>query len=464
MVQPEYAPDPAPATESLNSRPAAVPPQTAGSRGARPYAAERWFFPAAALYGAVAVPLSVYSMLSGRQWLPAFATPMGHAHELLFGYALAVAAGFLVNRIRAVPKAAGRWSARIGGAVPAARSSQRSERSDFGAHSAPYGWWRTRSPDRGQDFLGGTSARKPMKFHPEAVGLALLFGLWLAARVTYIAAPQGLAAAASNVAFATLLAGLVAPKLMQGAKKLRNKAFGPAIVALAVAVGAFHFALVSEQPAVAYVAVQEGVLLFTLLMLFMGGRILAPAVAAAIERAGGFPRARLQPRIEGALLGLMVAAVVSAALPAGRPLAGAALLLAGMLAAVRVWRWRLWQCRGRADLLCLGIGYAWLAVGLGLLGAAWLLGAIAASAALHGLTVGALGTLTASVMARVRMLRAKRDPATLRTLPYTVALIAVAAGVRIFLGQSQAGLYVAAACWSAALLLLAVALVRIGSR
>lgn len=389
-MPPEYA-------ESLKPRSAVAPSGSARAHSARLHAAERWFFPAAAVYGAVAVPLSVYSMLSGRYALPALATPMGHAHELLFGYALAVAAGFLVSRIH-------------------------------------------------------------------AAGLALLFGLWLVARLTYLTAPQSLIAAASNVAFAVLLAGLVAPKLMQGAKKLRNKAFGPAIVALAVAVGAFHLALVSEQRAVAYAAVQEGVLLFALLMLFMGGRILAPAVAAAIERAGGSLQARLQPRIEGALLGLMVFAVASAALPASKPLAGAALLVAGVLAGVRVWRWRLWQCRGRADLIGLGIGYAWLAVGLGLLGAAWLFGAVAVSAAVHGLTVGALGTLTISVMARVRMLRAKRDPATLRILPYTVALIAVAAGVRIFLGDVPAGLYGAAACWSAALLLLAVALVRIGSR
>jgi hypothetical protein len=43
---------------------------------------------AAALYAGVAVPASVHGMLSGDPVLPAFATVLGHAHELLFGFAL----------------------------------------------------------------------------------------------------------------------------------------------------------------------------------------------------------------------------------------------------------------------------------------------------------------------------------------------------------------------------------------
>jgi len=38
-------------------------------------------------------------MSSGAPLLPAFATPAGHAHELLFGFALAVVAGYLVKRV-----------------------------------------------------------------------------------------------------------------------------------------------------------------------------------------------------------------------------------------------------------------------------------------------------------------------------------------------------------------------------
>ena len=372
-------------------------PSTTAARSGRPrrlHSAERWFFPAAALYGAVAVPVSLYGMAVGTQPIPGFATPMGHAHELLFGYALAVAAGFLVTRVRTAI-------------------------------------------------------------------LMLLFGLWLAARATFLFAPQGLVTAAANIAFAALFAGLVAPKLMQGAKKLRNQAFGPTIVAIALALAAFHFSLLSKRVSVAYGAAQEAVLLFTLLMLFMGGRIIAPAVAAAIERTGGHLEARLQPRIEGGLLVLMAIAVIGAPLPGGRLVAGVALMGAGILAAVRVLRWRIWRCRARPDLLCLGVGYGWLAVGLCLLGASWSIGGVSAASAVHGLTIGALGTLTSTVMVRVRTLRAKRDPAAILMLPVIVVLITLATVLRIGAGSTADGLWMAAACWSAGLILLTITLVRI---
>ncbi len=363
------------------------------ARRRRLHTAERWFFPAAALYAAAAVPLSLYGMFSEAHPIPAFGAAVGHGHELLFGYALAVAAGFLVKNV-----------------------------------SAGRVW--------------------------------LLFGLWLAARGSYLLWPQSLEATAANVGFALLLAATVAPKMMKGAKKLRNQALGPTVVALALTLAAFHFALLNEWTAIPYVTLQETVLLFALLMLFMGGRIIASAIAAAFERAGRHLEARIQPRIEGALLALMTAAIVTAAYPAGRRVAGVLLLAAALLTTVRLARWRVWRCRARPDLLCLSAGYAWLATGFWLLGASWTTGSIDAMTAIHALTVGALGTLSASVMARVRYLRTKRDPATMRVLPPITILIALATGLRIGAGGAESLLWLAALCWSTGFLLLAFALFR----
>jgi len=64
----------------------------------RRIAAERVFFPAATLYGAAIVPLSVHGMLSGSPLLPGFASVPTHAHELLFGFGIAVMAGVLITR------------------------------------------------------------------------------------------------------------------------------------------------------------------------------------------------------------------------------------------------------------------------------------------------------------------------------------------------------------------------------
>nr|WP_082188142.1 NnrS family protein [Azospirillum baldaniorum] len=55
----------------------------------------RLFFPAAALYGALSVPLWVAGYFG---WLGIGWTPALHAHEMLMGYALAVVGGFLLTR------------------------------------------------------------------------------------------------------------------------------------------------------------------------------------------------------------------------------------------------------------------------------------------------------------------------------------------------------------------------------
>ena len=59
--------------------------------------AHAWFFPAAALYATLLLPLSVAGLLGVLPMPPGLAQPLGHAHELLFGYALAVVAGYLLG-------------------------------------------------------------------------------------------------------------------------------------------------------------------------------------------------------------------------------------------------------------------------------------------------------------------------------------------------------------------------------
>ncbi|WP_339804863.1 hypothetical protein [uncultured Marinobacter sp.] len=51
-------------------------------------------FPAAALGAALAVPFSIYAVLSGSGWPPGL-LGAGHGHELIFGFALALVAGAL---------------------------------------------------------------------------------------------------------------------------------------------------------------------------------------------------------------------------------------------------------------------------------------------------------------------------------------------------------------------------------
>jgi uncharacterized protein involved in response to NO len=324
----------------------------------------RAFYPAAALYGALFLPVSVLAVdTRGPQW---------HAHEMLFGFALAVVAGNQLGTLTG---------------------------------------WR----------------------------LYLILAAWAAARIAFLASPQSALAGGFNVLFAALLALHAAPRLFGAAKKWRNQALPATLVALCVSVVAFHLG---------WNVMVAALLLFALLMLFMGGRLVAPAVAGQLERQGVRLATRVQPRVEGALIVTMMLAVASSLVWTAHALVGITCVAAGALATVRLWRWRLWALRGRPDLICLASGYGWLALGLALYGAGVLAGRHE-TVALHFITVGALGTLTFNVMALAWLLRARRDPAHCAIVVWGTLLIAGAVLAR------AVGQYVAAAlAWSAAFALL----------
>lgn len=349
------------------------------------------FFPLAAGYAMLALPASLLAMQRAPTWLPGLTASTGHGHEMLFGFALAVAAGFLIHRIR-----------------PAT--------------------------------------------------LYALAALWIAARATYLALPGSIVAAVLNAGFAAGVAALAAPQFIRAAKKLRNRVFGPLLIGVALVVIGFHAANpLTDLPArVPRLMLHEGVLLFALMMFFMGGRIIAPAVAGALQRRGVHLEARVQPRLEGLVLALLLSAVVLA--PWAPAAAGVAALGAGLGTALRVGRWRLWHLKARADLAGLGVGYAWLAAGLLLLGGSLLLDGLRPTTALHAITVGAIGSLSIGVMARTRLLWAKRDPSQAPGVPLALALVSAAALLRIAGPAWPDGVWGAywgaALAWSLAYLLL----------
>lgn len=283
----------------------------------------------------------------------------------------------------------------------------------------------------------------------------LLFASWALARAAFIAFPGGLASFL-DVVFMAALAMHVAPRLFRAANKLRNRALPGVLAALCAAGVAYESAAWMHGAGTLRAITTALVLLLAALMLFMGGRIIAPAAAAQLHRHGQSPATRVQPRIEGWLMALMAVAVVAAVVPAFEPLMRAACAGAAALAAVRLLRWRLWACRRRADLLCLGAGYGWLALGLGAIEVAGAGGGRAA--ALHVVTVGALGTLTFNVMGAAMLRRLRRDPADEPLLAWGTVAIGFATVARVVASLAPAigaGLLAAsAALWTAAFLAL----------
>lgn len=245
--------------------------QQPGRKASGKIQAYRLFFPAACLYAAMAIPLSVYVMKAGGAW-PVGLAGYGHAQEMLFGFALALAAGYTL----------------------------------------------------------GPMAKRT---------LFILLALWLAARSASIGMPASLAAGLLNAAFALALAALIVPRFL-AAKKWRNRMVSPLLLGLCALPVAY--AITSAG----HVLFLQSVLLFSLLMVFMGGRIIAPAAAGESERRGLALESRVQPRLEAALIVLLVVAALALFFPNGRLTAGLSTGVAGIITAIRLWRWRLWRCRG----------------------------------------------------------------------------------------------------------------------
>ncbi|SDY47472.1 NnrS family protein [Nitrosomonas sp. Nm58] len=345
--------------------------------------AHQWFFMAACVYAILMVPLA---MLARHGYGPeALAAPTGHAFEMLFGFALALIAGYLL------------------GPMPARR-------------------------------------------------LAFFLFFWLLARVMGLIALANWLTLISNAMFVTLLAWHLLPRLWV-AKKWRNRMLVPLLgLICAITIVIAWIDQLGHHGLHRYL-LDESVQLFALLMLFMGGRMLAPAVAGEFYRQGMELEARVQPRIEAGLIVTVTAAFVLA--PIAASASGFLLIMSGALAGIRLIRWQLWHCLARPDLICLGVGYGWLALGLVLLGWVKLNGGDYFSTAVHAITVGALGTLSANVIVRVTLLHVKQYPSRIPQIVAMTGIMTVAAITRIgadFSTHREMLLAAAAVAWSASFL------------
>ena len=370
------------------------PVETERPRAPRLPFANAWFFPAAAIYAAAILPASVLMMLGLLPTFPGLATPAGHAHEMLFGFALAVVAGYLLGP------------------------------------------------------------------QPQRFTLTLL-GCWLVARLGFLCWPASWLAIGGSLLFAVGLLWKVVPRFLGAAKKWRNQTVAPVVVGLGLVSLLASLGLDSSGPWRV-----PALLLFALLLFFMGGRIIAPAVAGHALSEGRRLDARVQPHIEGGVLLLLGCALGLSLLPwaPAERMVGGLLVGAGALCTIRLLRWRPWRCRKRPDLLVLLLGYAWLALGLLLLGIALGTGKVPLGGTLHALTVGALGSLAFGVMARTHLLYCLRDANAKPWIHPFALFISLAAVARLLApalsAEPQSWLVFAAACWSLAFAALAVLLLR----
>jgi uncharacterized protein involved in response to NO len=308
-------------------------------RGFRP------FFLAAGSYAAVVVPTWLAIWL-GAARAPSWLTPAWwHGHEMIFGFVAAAISGFLLT---AVPV----WTSR-----PA---------------------------------LAGRS-------------LAALVALWAAGRVAFLAAgviPAWLVAAI-DVLFLPALAAVLT-RTLWGSGQYRNYAIVVVVSVLAFANAAIHGAalgLVSSLAAGR--ALRLCVDAVVVLMLVVGGRITPSFTANALRRSGSVELVHSYPWLDRLAIGASVLLGASDWLEPRSVWSGACAAIAGLAAGARLFGWRGWSVRADPLLWSLHLGMAWIALGLLLVAAGDLGAGVPATAGLHALTAGAMGTTILAVMTRV---------------------------------------------------------------
>jgi uncharacterized protein involved in response to NO len=160
---------------------------------------------------------------------------------------------------------------------------------------------------------------------------------------------------------------------------------------------------------------------------------------------------------------LVTTAIALLAWTAGPDRSPAAVLLiaAGLMQAIRLSRWG--GARTVADplVLILHIGYAWLPVGLLLLGAGIFDAGIPRTAGIHALTAGAMPTMILAVMTRAVLGHSGHPLSADAPTIVIYALITLGAVLRVAtpfgLLDPAMGIEVAASAWSSAFILFLVA-------
>lgn len=352
------------------AQPAAVNNISLFACGLRP------FFLFAGLDALVNMAVWLAAFLDPGLW-PARAMPAmyWHAHEMLFGFATAAIAGFLLT------------------AVP--------------------GW-------TGRPSYSGAP-------------LISLVALWLAGRLA--TAPLGLSAPvvaeAIDLAFFPAMLLVLAPPLIR-ARKFRNLPFVGILLLLFLANLCFHLGTNGVVPAGEQIGLGLAIDIVMILIVIIGGRIIPAFTKSGLARHGIEVQLRGSRWIEILSIASIVAVLVGDLAMPLSPENGLIALVASVAQGVRLSRWHGHRTARDPLIWVLHLGYAWLTAGL-MLKAIWLLTAAPfAEKWIHALTVGAFATMILAVMTRASLGHTGRALIARPAIAACYALISASALVRIF--------------------------------
>lgn len=297
--------------------------------------------------------------------------------------------------------------------------------------------------------------RKPV----QGAELALLVALWCCARWVMAWPPNWppVVIMLIDTGYFLYLTLLVGREILVSGN-LRNRKI---VFVLAAFVGAnfwFHASAVFGREAGSPLqAIRLGVMLVVMMLTIIGGRIV-PAFTRnwMTQHCPGYslpPAFGLVDQVAAVATGVAGLAWVVAP---GSMVTGYILLFAGLAQGTRLARWRGHRTLGEPLLLVLHTGYAWLAIGLALLGFGLVTGSVAMSAGVHGLTIGAMAGMIMAVASRASLGHTGRPLKASPSMIVAFGLVNVAALCRALAGVGTVDwIAISAVAWLVAFALFA---------
>jgi len=362
----------------------------------------RPLFLGAGVFAVLGVPLWILVRANvaavGDHLLPS----VWHAHEMVFGFAAAVVAGFLLT-------AASNWTKRVTAVGP----------------------W-----------------------------LGLICVTWVAARlITPLGGVvPGWVIAAINLSFPPMIVIAIGRPIVAAGSK-RNYGLVIVLLALFAAQAMTHYGALSGSVRWQTLGPRLGVGLVTVIVLVIGGRII-PIFTRNATGAEGIRTIRWLDVISiASAVGVVLMDVFMVRGPAFTAVAG----VAGVASLLRARHWGFRASLPNSLLWILHIGYLFVPLGFALRALAQSVPAITDSTALHALTAGAIGVLILGMMTRVSLGHTGRPLKTPPVLTLAFVFVVLAASIRIvgpmLPGVATPAMYLAAALWSVGY---SIYLVRIG--
>ncbi|NVJ90421.1 MAG: NnrS family protein [Methylocystaceae bacterium] len=240
---------------------------------------------------------------------------------------------------------------------------------------------------------------------PKGVPLMGLCGLWLLGRIGVFVAeiyPSYAALAYLDLIFLPVMIVVVA-RMIMGAKNTRNYVVVGIVGALMMTDLVYHFYD-------SYAGVRAGIFVVTILAALIGGRVIPAFTQNALQLYSGQPVACTTPAwTYKVTLISMFLLVIAQGLDMDQRITGVLAALVAVLLFIRMLGWRSLNSFFDPIVWVLHAAYIWLPIGYGLKAVADLTGLIDGNSALHALTVGGIGMLILAIASRAALGHSGRE-------------------------------------------------------